>query len=196
MFWAWNSHSFSLNSLWVLESDVLGEQSCGTETGIVWISPVDIIYVPFCILVMHFIRALSWALTTYFCLNLKNSFLGYLTNNEWFLQFLRNYLINTNNWDEDERRDNWMSVFTNASASSLFPFTRRITEAKSRLDGSSGERMGAGKEEEGRRRREISRGWGWEELETVKWTVTLKSGTVGAELCKKDFQKTAVCFVI
>lgn len=139
---------------------------------------------------------LSWALTTYFCLNLKNSFLGYLTNNEWFLQFLRNYLINTNNWDEDERRDNWMSVFTNASASSLFPFTRRITEAKSRLDGSSGERMGAGKEEEGRRRREISRGWGWEELETVKWTVTLKSGTVGAELCKKDFQKTAICFVI
>ena len=41
----------------MLESDVLGEQSCGMETDIVWISPVDIIYVPFCILVMHFIGA-------------------------------------------------------------------------------------------------------------------------------------------
>lgn len=42
-----------------------------------------------------------------------------------------------------------MSVFTNASASSLYPLARRVTEAESRLDGSSGERMGAGKEKEG-----------------------------------------------
>ena len=42
-----------------------------------------------------------------------------------------------------------MSVFTNASAFSLYPLTRRVTEAESRLDCFSGERMGAGKEEEG-----------------------------------------------
>lgn len=40
----------------MLGSDVLGEQCCGREEGIVWISPVDITYAPY-MLVMHFIQA-------------------------------------------------------------------------------------------------------------------------------------------
>ena len=74
---------------------VLGEQSNGRQWSIVWISMIYIHLCPH----LHIpnVQASIVGSSTHPSLNDINCFLGYLTRNEGFLQFLSDYSVNINN---------------------------------------------------------------------------------------------------